>query len=426
MISNPNQPNLENTSKFSIRIVSIQKNGFIQKVFGMEDGKIWELKIDSKQMKNLKLGYIYNLNGTKSIFNRQETATLETQELKQAQSQNYALSSAVVGAINLDGVKDSGICDFGCHTLIKVDDVRRFASNQIQNSSCNLYSNDWAYLSPFESCTDIGALLQGLLLGGSQSFSKDMQQNFRTTGITHIVAISGFNISLIIVLVQNILEKIKLGFKIQFSIILLFLSLFVVLVGPTPSVLRAALMGIIMLLARLFGRSCSGIRALILASVTMLLYNPYYIFSVSFQLSFLATFGLLSFFDITDVLSFKWAEIIKETAWATIVANLYTFPVLINTFGYFSPLSIIPNVIILPVIPMTMLLELLLFVPFVGNYLGIFAGLICAWILGFVEWLSTWLPLVYLEKLEVWEIGFWYAGLLSLAFIVKSQRRIAI
>jgi competence protein ComEC len=226
-----------------------------------------------------------------------------------------------------------------------------------------------------------------------------------------------------VVLVQGILEKIKLSFKIQFVVIFMFLSLFVVLVGPSPSVVRAALMGVIMLIARLFGRSCSGLRALVLASATMLLYNPFYLFSVSFQLSFLATFGLLSFFDITDVISFKWAEIIKETAWATIVANLYTLPVLINTFGYFSPLSIIPNVIILPVIPVTMLLELLIFVPFVGGYLGIFAGLVCAWILGFVEWLSSWLPLVHLEKLEIWEIGIWYLGLAGIAFWVRHRKQ---
>ena len=426
MLSNPQGSTNQNVTEFSIRIVSIQKNGFIQKVFGMESGKVWEIKIDKKQIKNLSLGHIYNIKGSKSIYTRQLTEMLETQELKQAQSQNYALSSAVVGSINMDQTYGIKVCDFWCGVILKIDDLRRYATNQIQSSSCNLYSQDWAYLSPFDSCTDIAALLQGLLLGGSQSFSKNMQQNFRTTGITHIVAISGFNISLIIVLVQGILEKIKLGFKIQFTIILLFLSLFVVLVGPTPSVLRAALMGVIMLLARLFGRSCGGIRALILASVVMLTYNPYYIFSVSFQLSFLATFGLISFLDITEVLSFKGVELIKETAWATIVANLYTLPILINTFGYFSPLSIIPNVIILPIVPLTMLLELLLFVPFIGNYLGIFAGLICAWILGFVEWLSSWLPLVYMEKLETWEVCIWYLGLAGLAFLVRYKREVIV
>ncbi len=414
------------TSNISYQIISQNSTKFGKRSYAIYNGRIYEIKLLKTAQNTPKIGLDYSAEAEISNYTRADLLDSENEALnpatKEEQRHNYALSTGVWGEIKVITIKKVSKCNFSCALIQNIDFIRTNASLTILRSSCNLFGHDWQYLSPISNCGDIAALLQGLLLGGSGGFSPEMQQNFRNTGITHIVAISGFNITLIIVTLQYVLERLKLSFKLQFALIMLILAIFIALVGPSPSVLRAGFMSAIMLLARVFGRTCSAVRALLLASIIMLLYNPYFLFSVSFQLSFLATFGLLSFFETLPELDFQWFRSLLETGWATIVANLYTLPVLINTFGYFSPLSVLPNVIILPFIPLIMLLDLLVFVPFIGSYLGVIPGLFCAWILGLVEWFSSWLPLLYLEKLSWLEVGIWYIFLFSLGIFIRWRR----
>ena len=404
------------TLEISFWLVNQVRNTFGMKYYGFYDNHFYEIIPAKSEKSTLKLGQKYTVLAEFQKYDRNEILDENKDELRE----NYALSAGVWGKITILKTKDVEACDYSCRFIQFLDQVRNQGRIDILRSSCNLYGHDWQYLSPFDNCTDIAGLLQGLLLGGSGGFTPEMQQKFRVTGITHIVAISGFNITLIIVCLQFILERLKMSFKWQFGIIITVLTIFIALVGPSPSVLRAGLMSCMILLARLFGRVCSASRALFLGSVVMLLYNPFFLFSVSFQLSFLATLGLLSYFETLPELDFQWFRSILETAWATIVANLYTLPVLINTFGYFSPLSVLPNIIILPFVPLIMILDLLIFIPFVGVYLGVIPGLFCAWILGLVDWLSGWLPLVYLEKMTLIEVIAWYIFLFGLAWWIRK------
>jgi ComEC/Rec2-related protein len=414
-------PQIE-TTEMSFWLVNQVKNTFGMKYYGFYQNHFYEIIPSKNEKNNLKLGQKYTVLAQFQKYDRNEILDeANSATAKNELRENYALNAGVWGKITILKTKTVESCDFSCKFVQFLDQVRNQGKVDILRSSCNLFGHDWQYLSPFENCTDIAGLLQGLLLGGSGGFTADMQQKFRVTGITHIVAISGFNITLIIVCLQFILERLKTSFKWQFGIIITVLTIFIALVGPSPSVLRAGLMSGMMLLARLLGRVCSATRALFLGSAVMLLYNPFFLFSVSFQLSFLATLGLLSYFETLPELDFQWFRSILETAWATIVANLYTLPVLINTFGYFSPLSVLPNIIILPFVPLIMFLDLLVFIPVVGVYLGIIPGLFCAWILGLVDWLSSWLPLFYLEKMSLVEIVLWYAFLYGLAWWIRRQ-----
>ena len=412
---------IQNPDSFelSFQIVNQVRTNFGVKNFGLYNSHIYDVNPAKYQKFAFKIGQKYSVVAQIQNYDRNEVLDVVESQNKQELRENYALSAGIWGKINVVKLKYVQDCDLFCKSIQNLGLLRNQAKIDILRSSCNLYGHDWKYLSPFENCTDIAGLLQGLLLGGSGGFTPEMQQKFRTTGITHIVAISGFNITLIIVCLQFVLERLKISFKWQFGIIITMLFIFITLVGPSPSVLRAGLMSSVMLLARLLGRVCSATRALFLASAIMLSYNPFFLFSVSFQLSFLATMGLLSYFETLPELDFQWFRSILETAWATIVANLYTLPVLINTFGYFSPLSVIPNVIILPFVPLIMLLDLVIFIPYVGHYLGVIPGLFCAWILGLVDWLSSWLPLVYLEKMSWSETISWYTFLYILAWWIR-------
>jgi len=413
------------SESIEIRILSETSRNF-QKIYFAENSlRVWQLKTKDK----FKLGNRYLIQGAKKLFNfstniyTNDIIEDRTSELN-TKKENLSLSNAVIGVIETKSIKHELGCDILCAILYQVNTLKAYASTEILRLSCNIYGNDWVSLSPFDSCSDISALLQGLLLGGSQNFSEQMQSNFKITGVTHIVAISGFNITLIIVLVESILKKFELTFSIQFWIILIFLLLFIILVGTSASVLRAGLMGFFILLAKLVKRPCSGLRALLLASVVLLLYNPFYLFSVSFQLSFLATFGLLSFLNLEEITSQKWLIGVFENAWATIVANLYTLPVLVNTFGYFSPLSILPNLIILPLVPFIMLLDLTILLPLIGKYIGFSAAICCAWVLGLIQWFGTWLPLIYLDHLNWVEVVIWYLFLLTITKIYKFKKNI--
>src|SRR3989338_6227148 len=132
------------------------------------------------------------------------------------------------------------------------------------------------------------SLLLGIILGIKSGFPPDFYEALRVTGTLHVVVVSGFNISVI----TNTLAKALI------FISLAFLTAFVLLVGATPPVVRAALMGSIALIGTVFGRQNDALRALLITVIVMLILQPSWAGELSFQLSFLATLGLILAFPL--------------------------------------------------------------------------------------------------------------------------------
>jgi competence protein ComEC len=221
-------------------------------------------------------------------------------------------------------------------------------------------------------------LALGLLLGEKQALGTELLRSFRNAGLIHIVVLSGYNIS---ILIEALLWSLAfLSIRPRALIALASIALFVLMVGPSATVLRAALMAALGLFARVTGRTYDIMRALLLSAVVIVLWNPLlFAYDPGFALSFLATLGLVLILPILET----YAERIpsrfgaKEIALTTIATQLMVLPYLAYTMGSVSLVALIPNMLVLPAIPLAMLLS-----GFVGA-LGTFApqlALLCGYL----------------------------------------------
>lgn len=211
---------------------------------------------------------------------------------------------------------------------------------------------------------DSAALLSGLTLGWRGDFTDEFKKEMSLSGTTHLVALSGYNITILVLVVAGAFSY-WLSRRLTFWLTTAVICLFIVMVGAEASVVRAALMGFLVLVAKEVGRRHSMRNAIALAAAVMIFIDPSALFDIGFQLSFLSLIGIVylgpafgGLFRLKeDSKSFlSW----RENAVTTLSAQLAVAPVLIQVFGNFSLTSIAANVLILEFVPLTMLFGFLL------------------------------------------------------------------
>lgn len=205
-----------------------------------------------------------------------------------------------------------------------------------------------------------GSFLYALLLGNRSYLDPLDEQNLQKVGLSHIIAVSGLHLMFLIGLLRRLFSY-RIGVMLSFIAILIFVPM----AGASPSIIRAGIMATISGIAFLFGKAEDGLTSLGLALLILLCINPYALFSLSLQLSFLSTFGILRYASKLDHILFGrlYASISRWHAWrkkaakafgaavsCSLCAILFTTPVLISTFGYITLLSIPANLMILGVI----------------------------------------------------------------------------
>ncbi len=202
----------------------------------------------------------------------------------------------------------------------------------------------------------VDAMLGALLLGARTEVPKSITDAFKQTGTTHILALSGYNISIIFSTIELFLAKL-LRPKIRFLVSAGLITAFVFLVGLSSSVVRAAVMGILAGMSARSSRITSGVTTLLLASTIMVVLDPKILaFDVSFQLSALATFGIMAFEKNVEAAIGFVPNIMqaREILATTISAQIPTIPILIYTFHNLSTLSLLANILVLPLVPLIM------------------------------------------------------------------------
>ena len=202
------------------------------------------------------------------------------------------------------------------------------------------------------------ALGAGILLGVRASIAPEINDAFATAGLTHVVAISGWNIAIVAALVAAMarpLERRPGGRWTTAVVAAGTVAGYVVLTGASPSVVRAALMAGAMLVARLGGSRAHAVSALALAALVMLLAAPAVLWDVGFQLSLLATGGLIWFGASIERRLPGWPGWIREPVALTLAAQLTTLPVILVNFERLSLVAPIANVLVVPFVPIAML-----------------------------------------------------------------------
>jgi competence protein ComEC len=208
------------------------------------------------------------------------------------------------------------------------------------------------------------AFLSGIVLGERAEFSKEFKEAMSNSGTTHLVALSGYNITILAMAIANSLGCL-FSRRPTFYLTLLVMVCFVLMTGAEASVVRAAIMGGILLLAKQIGRLYSFRNAIAVAAFLMVLDNPKILnFDIGFQLSFLALLGIVYLMPAVQKF-FRLSEEPGVLSWrgnllTTFSAQTAVAPLLITYFGNFSPISLLANVLILALIPVTMALGFIL------------------------------------------------------------------
>ena len=200
------------------------------------------------------------------------------------------------------------------------------------------------------------SLIGGVVFGAKQSLGEELLEAFRAVGIIHIVVLSGYNVTIVAEWIGRLASLAPRGIALGLSSF--GIVGFALMTGAGATVVRASIMALLVLLARATGRLYAITTALLIAGIAMLIHNPkVLIFDASFQLSFLATVGLIYLAPhMQKIFSFIPKKFgLREFATATIATQIFVLPLLLYMTGQFSVVAVLVNILILAFIPLTML-----------------------------------------------------------------------
>lgn len=197
--------------------------------------------------------------------------------------------------------------------------------------------------------------MKGLIIGMRGDLDPDTFMQFSQLGLTHILAISGMHVAVYVGTLLFILLRLRVTRETAQLVVLFLVPVYVLLSGAGPSVVRAGIMIMIGLVAARRGVLKDGLNILGGTALLMLIWNPYFLLSVSFQLSFLVTAGLMVYTPLAAPLLSRLPEWLKNTLAVTLVAQFVSFPLTIYYFNQFSLLSFAANFVVVPLITLFVL-----------------------------------------------------------------------
>jgi len=236
----------------------------------------------------------------------------------------------------------------------------------------------------------VSPILEAMVLGNSGKISKETRDVLSKSGTSHIVAISGMHIVIFSTMIFWLLTNLGLWRKQALGLSIIFIFTYIFLVGCPPSALRAGIMTSLLFIAEIFDRKSFNLRTLILAASILLLFNPLLLkYDLGFQLSFLAVLGIiLTSATFNEWFSFiKWKKV-REIVAVTASAQIFSLPILISSFGYFSLVSFFTNLLILPILSVVMILGILMVLFPFGFILSIPCSLLLFYLLAVVTFFS--------------------------------------
>ncbi|MDO9580767.1 MAG: ComEC/Rec2 family competence protein [Bacteroidales bacterium] len=271
------------------------------------------------------------------------------------------------------------------------------------------------------------SLLISLMFGSKNNLGSVLEKQIRKCGLSHVIVASGLHLSIITKALSGFLDILCMSNSLNFVFSFLFILSFAFMAGLTPSIIRAAIMAFLLILSRFNFRLYNSFNALLLAAVIMIWLNPMILFwDLGFQLSFLATAGIIFLYPLWKENSFwqqDWfnqkGKIIRETLLSTFSALTFVIPWIIFKTDAFSLVSPITNLLILPFVPLIMMggiivgISSLLFYP-LGLLFGALLNLILVYFLGVISLFSS-LPWsqIYIPSILHWLIIPYYIFLFS-------------
>ncbi len=263
---------------------------------------------------------------------------------------------------------------------------------------------------------DAGALIPGMVLGDTSKQSTDFKNSMRRSGLTHLVAVSGANFALVSAFVLWMMQFLFARMKFRLSATAISLIAFIALVRPSPSVLRAAAMAAVLLVAQGTKRGRDSLPALGFAMAAVVIVDPWQARDAGFALSVLATVGLLLFAPVLiEKLSTHMPLKLAQALSPPIAAIVFCSPIIVALSGYLAPMSVIANLLAAPfVAPITI-------VGFVAALFSPFAPLLSTVLIWFIRFpagaialIAHWASSFPVLTLRTGKIGFLIVAVFTL------------
>jgi len=267
----------------------------------------------------------------------------------------------------------------------------------------------------------VSPILEAMILGNSGKINKETREVLSKSGTSHIVAISGMHIVIFSTMVFWLLINLGLWRKQALALSIFFIFLYVFLVGCPASALRAGIMVSFLFIAEIFDRKSFNLRTLILTATIILLFNPLLLkYDLGFQLSFLAVLGIiLTSGTFNNWFGFiKWKRV-REIVAVTASAQVFSLPILIYSFGYFSLVSFFTNLLILPILSVVMILGILIVLLPFGFIFSIPCSLLLFYLLAVIKFFGQ-LPFAT-TSFPIFVILLLYIPLIY--FVYKSNKK---
>lgn len=294
----------------SVRVTEVFQKEVYRMNLSLEDGRIKVLKINNKYpLKNIygKLGYKEN-----------------------GKYEGYFLVKSIKEYENIYFVKLEDI------KSIKIED--NFLEKYLQ-TIFNRAEEDYSY--------GIKNINRAILLGDNTRIKKDLKDKIRYIGLSHIFAMSGLHIGLVIAIFYFIFKKTIKNKKLIEVLLLISITLYYISVKESPSFTRAYIMAIVYLLGKLFYEKVDLGKTLFISAIVSSLINPTVIFSVSFQLSYGAMIAIIYIFPYVRKINYKKLKILDYILFTTTI-QIFLMPITVYYFNTIQFLSVISNLILLP------------------------------------------------------------------------------
>ena len=407
--------NLQQNFEGEVRIVQEDRQQF---------GSRWQAKTELGDVFlegkiKYKLGYKYNIQGTLTRFQLDKT----NQEDK-VDFDSYYISTGKIGKIkNPEITEEIVACDLECLLTQKVANFRYSMKYNYDQMICK--NLNWINSFFGNKCVEPLAWANGLVIGNGDLFDKTTKNEIKKLGLTHLIVVSGTQVSLIFAVLEVVLLSLNLNRKWRWVLCIFGICFLILIVGFQAPVLRSSLSILFSTFGLIFlGRRLDPFRALSYSGIVLLWLNPFFLISYSFWLSMVATFGLLVSTQFSKSIKalpeIEFLNSFKDIALATIGTFLYTLPLIVNLSGGISPIGIVSNLIVLPIINIVTILDILGFVPWIGEVFMIFSTTIQNIIIVLLKDLVGFANIVKFTSFGLVEMILYWMTLTILAWVVKK------
>jgi competence protein ComEC len=280
--------------------------------------------------------------------------------------------------------------------------------------------------------SDIYAITSAIVLGYKNEIDADIRQSYSAAGATHILAVSGLHVGVIYMILQwffGLFSKKKILRWVEFISILLLLWFYALITGLSPSVLRASTMFSFVLISKFINRTTNIYNIISASAFFILLFNPFQLFDIGFQLSYSAVVGIVYFQPkIKGLLNIenKFIDAIWSLVSVTLPAQLATSPLSVYYFNQFPLYFLLSGIVLVPLTSFVIYLALLIFIFSWQSHLTSVFSFILKYLVTFMNSFTLWienLPLstisIYIDLIGVIII---YSIIVSLALYFKSKK----